>query len=253
MSNPLWENNEIIKSVKDNIEDKATSPVYGVFIISWLIFHWKFVYTAIFVSEEKIWMATGGTLKSDYLTQTFFNFSDISFYLLLALPFLFTWLFIWKFPKWISIPAFKKSQESDTEKLEIKLQNRISILRGRLKITEVIEEETKRKKEIKEQEKEIKEIDPMTEWLKEFEQVFLSAEDTEAIIVGSKAIYETGGKFVNMQTKTNPGYNTYISSTSLSRLDALGLIKIRSDRRDAMEFTEKGKFFIRELQKKGVL
>lgn len=118
----FFQNNEILQSVQDGITDRTTSPVYGAFILSWLFFHWKFVYTAIFISEEKIWEFTNGQLKSDYLSQTFFNFSNPWFYILWILPFVFTWLFIWKFPKWISIPAFLRSQKYNTQKLEIKLE-----------------------------------------------------------------------------------------------------------------------------------
>lgn len=253
MLNKIFENNEIVKSVKDSIEDKVTSPVYGVFIVSWLIVHWKFVYTAFFVSEEKIWEATEGMLKSDYLTQTFFNFSNFQFYLFFALPFLLTWLLIWKFPKWISIPAFRKSQEFEVEKSKIKLQTRLNVLEEQLRITEVTEQKTKKEKEIKEQEKEIKKIDPTIEWLNEFNNILLKEKDVQAIKEGSRVIYETNGRFTTNPENERHGYNSYISSSSLSRLDALGLVKMMSEKRDVMEFTEKGKFFIRELQKKDIL
>ncbi len=253
MLDKILENNEIAKSLKNSIEDKATSPVYGVFIISWLIVHWKFVYTALFVSEEKIWEATGGMLKSDYLTETFFNFFNFKFYLFFLLPFLFTWLLIWKFPESISIPAFKKSQEFEAEKSKIKLRTRLNVLEEQLRITEVTEQKTKKEKEIKQQEKEIKKIDPTAEWLNEFKNIFLKEKDVQAIKEGNRAIYETNGRIVtNLQNATR-GYSTYISSPSLSRLDALNLIKMVSEKRDVIEFTEKGKFFIRELQKKDVL
>lgn len=253
MFDKIFENNEIIKSVKDSIDDKATSPIYGVFIISWIIFHWKLVYTAIFIGEEKIWEATGGMLKSDYLAKTFFNFSNLEFYVLWAMPLLFTWLFIWKFPKWISIPAFEKSQEFDTEKLEIKLKNKINLLEKQLKYVDVIEQKTKKERLIKEQEKEIKKIDPTADWLRELNSVIVDEKDIRAIREGNKVIYETNGRFVSNPNNARLGYSTYISSASLSRLDALGLIGIISDKRDVMEFTGKGKFFIRELQKKDIL
>ncbi len=249
----ILENNEIVKSTKDSMEDRATSPVYGVFIISWLVVHWKFVYTALFVSEEKIWEVTGGMLKSDYLTETFFNFLNFKFYLLFTLPFLFTWLLIWKFPEWVSIPAFKKSQEFEAEKSKIKLRARLNVLEEQLRITEVTEQKTKKEKEIKVQEKEIEKIDPTMEWLNEFNTILLKEKDVQAIKDGSRVIYETNGRFVANPQNVSRGYNTYISSSALSRLDALSLIKMVSEKRDTIDFTEKGKFFIRELQKKDML
>ncbi len=253
MLKKFLQNNEILKSLQDGVEEKVTSPIYGVFIISWLFFHWKFVYTAVFVSEEKIWVFSSGMLKNDYLSKTFFNFSDPWFYASWVLPIFFTWLFVWKFPKWISIPAFKKSQEYQAEKLEVKIETEARLPQKQLRMVELMEKKTVKEKEIKEKEKEIKEIDPTIEWLKEFNQVLLNEKDVQAIKEGSGAIYQTNGRFVSNPQEINRGYNTYISSSSLSRLDALDLIKILSERRNVMEFTEKGKFFVRELQKKNIL
>ncbi|KKT74217.1 MAG: hypothetical protein UW71_C0031G0002 [Parcubacteria group bacterium GW2011_GWB1_44_7] len=107
--------NEILGSIHEAIKERFFSPFYGTFIISWLIFHWKFVYTAFFVSEEKIW-ESAGLLKNDYLSETFFDFSSLHFYISWILPFVLTYLIIWRFPKWISIPAFREDLDNITKK-----------------------------------------------------------------------------------------------------------------------------------------
>ncbi len=45
---------EIKKSFKSILYERTTSPFYGTFIISWLIWNWKIVYVTLFVSEKSI-------------------------------------------------------------------------------------------------------------------------------------------------------------------------------------------------------
>ncbi len=75
MLEEISKNNEIIGSFRDCLKNRVTSPIYGIFLISWAVFHWELIYTAFFVSEQKIWEATGGMLKDEYLKQSFFDFS----------------------------------------------------------------------------------------------------------------------------------------------------------------------------------
>ncbi len=251
MLEEISKNNEIIGSFRDCLKNRVTSPIYGIFLISWAVFHWELIYTAFFVSEQKIWEATGGMLKNEYLKQSFFDFSNPSFYIFWVLPFVVTWLVIWKFPKWLSIPAFKKDQESGLEKKKIKL----TLEKELEKVTKELEKEglerLKITKEKKQKEKEIEETDPTVIWQREFDQFVLNQKNIEAVTTANKAIYETEGKFTGNRTNVSSGYNTYLFPDSLSRLDTLGLIKIAPDKRNVMEFTEKGKYFIRRLQGQG--
>ena len=97
-------NNEIVDSVKEASKKRLVTPLYGVFTLSWMVFHWELIYAALFVDQDKIWQATG-LLKNQYLHTTFFNIHSWSFYMLWLLPIVLTYLIIWIFPKWISIPA----------------------------------------------------------------------------------------------------------------------------------------------------
>lgn len=45
---------EIKKSFKSILYERTTSPFYGTFIISWLIWNWKIIYVTLFVSEKII-------------------------------------------------------------------------------------------------------------------------------------------------------------------------------------------------------
>ncbi|TXH00936.1 MAG: hypothetical protein E6P95_02780 [Candidatus Moraniibacteriota bacterium] len=46
--------NELSKSFFGAVKERTTSPFYGVFIVSWLIWNWKVLFTIIFVSEDRL-------------------------------------------------------------------------------------------------------------------------------------------------------------------------------------------------------
>lgn len=246
-------NNEILKSFHDGVEDKISSPVYGIFIISWAIFHWELLYATFFVDEQKIWDATGGMLKNDYLSETYFNFSDPAFYILWILPFALTWLFIWKFPKWIAIPAFEKNQEYSVEKSQIKINSQKRIIEMELDAVKLMGKKNEEEKKVRTQKKEIENIDPASTWVNELEKITSNDKNLQSLREGKRAVYETNGRFSSNVERLSTGYNSYISGDSLSRLDTLGLIKIVSDKRDVIDFTDKGKFIVGKLQESNVL
>ena len=121
--------NEIYSSWKDTMKKRASSSLYGTFVLYWLIFHWNFVYTLFFVSEDIIWNSMN-LFKNDYLVKIFFNYTEVSFYLFWVLPIIFTWLTIWIFPEYIVIPAFKKEEENETRKSIIKLEEQKKIIKS---------------------------------------------------------------------------------------------------------------------------
>ena len=67
---------EAWSSVKTVLNERISSPLYGAFIISWVLWNWKILYVTFFISEAKI----NGT-KIDYILT---NCSDIHY--LLWLP-----------------------------------------------------------------------------------------------------------------------------------------------------------------------
>ena len=185
----LIDNNEIIKSLKESLEDRTTSPIYGVFIISWMVVHWKFLYTALFVSEDKIWQ-TEMLLKSDYLSLTFFDFNSLDFYILLILPFFLTWILIWKIPQWVSIKAYEEAQINERKKNEIKLKTKSLLLKGQLEILELTDQNKEKEVKIIQKEEEINKIDPTAEWSKEFKEIVTkNGHLISAIEFGKKIVF----------------------------------------------------------------
>ena len=111
---------EWLDSITEVVRNRATNSLYGTFVISWAVFHWKFIISLLFLSEEKIWDVTG-LLKTDYLSKLLFNSSDWYFYVSWIAPFLLTWIIIWKLPQWILVKAYKETEKYETEKQLIKI------------------------------------------------------------------------------------------------------------------------------------
>lgn len=93
----LGKDNEIVSSAAASIEERMSSPFYGYFIISWLIFNWKFLYIAFFVDQEKIFEKTG-LLRDEYIwlklpVDIYGHILQFVFY-----PFLLTSLAVFVFP-----------------------------------------------------------------------------------------------------------------------------------------------------------
>lgn len=156
-------NNEILDSCKSTLKKRIDSSVYGTYVIYWLVFHWDFIFTIFFVSEDKIWDSMN-LFKNDYLVKTFFNYHQASFYVFWIIPAILTFLTIWVMPKYIIIPAFKKEEENETEKMIFKLREQKKIESA---LTELENEKTKKftavVKKVEEQQK-VKEVDPTISW-----------------------------------------------------------------------------------------
>ncbi len=56
---------EIRKSINSVLYERTASPLYGTFILSWLVCNWKIVYATLFVSEDKL-----GQMRIEYVENT---------------------------------------------------------------------------------------------------------------------------------------------------------------------------------------
>lgn len=234
--------NEIIDSLENVFKKRLTSPIYGTFLISWLIFHWEFVFTVLFVSEDKIWQSMG-LLKNEYLVKNFFNFFDWYLYLSWILPFILTWLIIWKFPKWISLPAFKKDEEYRLEKTKIRITEQKKVETEEIKF----EQEKKKKlnvvRETVKKEKEIEKLDPTINWEKEYE-IFKNTQYYSNFGIIIESIYQHNGNTDWYQN--NSVVKTHIPKGILAYCHTNGLIEFGKNN-ESISVSEKGKFFIRQF------
>ena len=107
---------EIKKSFNAILYKRTTSPLYGTFIITWLIWNWKSVYVTLFVSEK--------TIKKDKLTYILENhFIDDKHWLIY--PIFSTILLLTIFPfisngaYWLSL-KFSKWKRDKKNEVELK-------------------------------------------------------------------------------------------------------------------------------------
>lgn len=112
---------EVKKSIKSILYERTTSPLYGTFIISWLIWNWKIIYVTLFVSENSIQLD-----KLSYLLKNHF----IDKYNLILLPILSTIVLLTVFPfisngaYWLKLNFDKWKKE---KKNEVELRQLITI------------------------------------------------------------------------------------------------------------------------------
>jgi len=234
MISKFSKSNEIINSIQKVMNKRLTTPVYGTFLVSWFIVHWEFIFTIFFVSEDKIWNKTG-LLKHVYLHQTFFNYRDLTFWFWQIVPFILTYFIIWKFPKWIAIPAFERDVEYKVEKRKAEISGQRKLEEESVKKLEVETEKAQKQKLIKE-------IDPSINWMREYNEFRTSIFFKEfRYIIDS--IYKYNGDIVRRNAYGNENVFeipkdilVYSHTNDLVVLDKL---------KEKMELTEKGKFFVK--------
>lgn len=232
---------EITNSISKTIKNRLFNPLYGTFFVSWLVFHWNFIFSVFFLSEDKIW-EKNGLLKNDYLSQKYFNLSDFYFWAFLIIPFLITWLAIWMLPKWILIPAYEKTEEYETNKKIIKIGEEIRIEDKKLQLQKSTTKKVAAIAEQVIQEKKIREVDPAVEWVREY-NTFKNTpyyNDFELIV---ESLYEQHGQvswYRNMAS-----YKTNIPKRTLAYAHANNLVEFEDNNKN-IKLTDKGKFFLKQ-------
>lgn len=90
---------EIKKSFNSVFKERVTSPLYGAFLVSWVIWNWKILYLTIFISREEIKSLT----KIEYILNNYVNWFN-----LLLFPSISTAFLIILIP-WVGNQAYFKS------------------------------------------------------------------------------------------------------------------------------------------------
>jgi hypothetical protein len=110
--------NKMTKDINSTLYERAKSPLYSSFAISWIIANWKFFYVTVFLSRADLF----GLSKLQYITNDLYDCSFGTFCKLLIIPASMTTLFIWIFPA-LELQAFKAVQKArtkrNTERLKI--------------------------------------------------------------------------------------------------------------------------------------
>lgn len=234
--------NEIVDSLKDEMNKRLNSSFYGTYFIFWVIFHYKFIFALFFVSEGKIWDGTN-MLKSDYLGKEFFNTSDWHFYIYWIIPLVFTWIFIKYFPQYITLPLFRTEQSFETQKkiIQIDEQRKLEIEETKLK-KEIIKKTDEDIKKVQ-REKTVQELDPTISWKEEYDQFRRSIFYRKFNLI-IDCIYKHKGEINIIEDYTNRVIFE-LPQDILVYSHANNLINLDKEA-EKINLTEKGKFFIKQ-------
>ena len=127
---------EFKKSINNILYERVTSPFYGTFIISWMIWNWNIIYVTLFVSEKSLKVS-----KLEYINVHLIDYCKLLWYplfssaiLILLVPFIANGAFYvgLKFTTW------KKNQKQKIEGNELLSKNESIALRQ-----EILEQENK--------------------------------------------------------------------------------------------------------------
>ncbi len=231
---------DIIDSIGNWLKERTTSPLYGTFIFSVILWNWKFFYILFWQNEEKLFIP-----RIEYVQLNILNYQNILSHFLhfLILPIISTYIIIWWLPI-LSNWAHRKHTEFyykrkiifDDLRLEYERKEKSNLV----SISEIKKEQAEAKKEIAENTTE------EDKWIEEFESFKahpMFSKFSQIIDV----IYGNGGrthKLINNQ------FIRAIYPDVLAFADTRGLIQITntaSQSQEKIDLTKKGKFFASKI------
>lgn len=225
---------DFLRSITEWIKERTTSPLYGTFIFSVILWNWKFFYILFWQSEDKLLLP-----RIEYVQQNILACQSIWYHLLffLFLPIVSTlvillWLPILNnfFHKiYIDFYYQKKFIIDDAQlKYEQKEKERL------IAISEIKKDQVEVKKEI---EKKITDV-----WELEFES-FKTTPFYSKMSDLKRIIYDNSG--LTRKWSQDRGYVLLIDANVLAFADINNLIKITGkEAEEKIEFTPKGKFYL---------
>lgn len=232
---------EIVTSITDVVKNRLTNSLYGTFLVAWAFFHWDFIFSLFALDDNKI-LLMNGLLKNEYLIQRYFNVYDWYFWFSWIMPFILTYIIIWKLPKWVLLDAFGKTEEYEVDKKIIRISQKRRVEQENAKL----EEQTAKKvtavaKQVVE-EKKIKEADPTKGWNEDYENfkkldfAHKFSKIIESYYKRKAEIIEYGGNFGEQVIFEVP-------EDILAYAHSNGIVEIDS-KSNKIDPTEKGKYFI---------
>lgn len=243
----IFGGNEITDSVRGTLEKRMHSPLYGVYILAWVAYHWEVFYAAFFVDQGFVY-AKYHQLRNEYLASTFLNYRSLSFYLGWVIPVIVTYLVIWQFPRFIGLPAFRKDEQYKNAKKTIALHEaaKIQVEETKLeeKSTAKLEASVKRVKK----KRDLEEVDPTVIWKDEFDR-FRGTNiyaDFQQVI---DSIYDHSGNVKMGYNSYSQSYEFEVPQTILVYSDTNGLVELSyaDNTNGRIKLTDKGKYFVNQF------
>lgn len=229
-------------SIAETLKNRLTNSLYGTFFISWVIFHWNFIFSVFALDDSKV-LLMSGLLKNDYLWQRYFSVHDWYFWFSWVMPFFLTYIIIWKLPKWVLVDAYTRTEDYETEKKVIKIANQKRIVREEAQLEEQTTKKVTAVAKQKVEEKKIKEADPTVEWDGQYQQ-FKQSKFASIFSMIITSIYEYNGDikvegdlYERIKFQIPQDLLAYAHTNDLVLLDKI---------KGKIELTAKGKFFVKK-------
>jgi len=242
VSKLLGDKNEVVQSTGEALEERITSPFYGYFLLSWVLYNWYFLYVALFVDQELIFQQTS-LLRNEYLLSFFANFSLFKILIqFFFAPLLLTILFFWFFP-FVTRPFFRKNLRNKKVLKLIELEENQEEVKKEIELvqsqTELLKEEAEKAKEVKKASKE----DPTIVWEIEFEEFKKNKYLYEKFSQIVEAVYIHNGE-TTVPHQYFPEQNSFqVEKDILAFVDSNELVKLIKGN---ISLTNKGKYFVKK-------
>lgn len=150
---------ELRKSINSILYQRVTSPLFGTFCVTWLVWNWKIVYTTFFIDEDKI-----DKNKIDYIVENFNDTAFLIWYPILSTVILLTLIpFVSNGAYWLSLKfeKWRVDNKNEIEKKQLLTLEQSIQLRG-----QIIESERKFDSLLQNKNDEIKQLKGIVEELK---------------------------------------------------------------------------------------
>ena len=234
---------EFKKSINNILYERVTSPFYGTFIISWLIWNWNIVYLTLFVSEKSLKVSKLVYINSnliDYCKMIWYPLVSSAF-LILVLPFVANGAYFinLKFTDW------KKKQKQSVENKQLLTKEESFALRQ-----EILEQDKKFSELLASKQNEIEQLKGAINNptviknldIEENNEIKNLAELVNQIKNSNQNMdyYNVLLRNIQLGSRLNPGGN--LSTSFISLLEGNNII-IKKEGSNVYEFTEKGKKF----------
>ncbi len=219
-----------VQEIKDGfvqgLKERLSSPFYGYFLISWIVWNWKILYTTFFVSNESI-IETYRLLKVEYISLLIKEscFSYLFLYPLFSVGFL-----VWIAP-FITHIVYKKvaRDKQDLRSFDLILERENAEVETQ-KIEKTVEKNLAEKKLFDVWREEYKKFEVQPLLFKKFQQILDSTYDYFGYV-----------KYNN---------DFFIDKDILAFSHSNGLVSFQDQDNRKIKLTEKGMFFVSQYSNK---
>lgn len=234
---------DFLDSLAEHFSHRVKSQLYGTFGFWWIVIHWQFFYSLIFLDQNLILKKTG-LLKDTYLRRTYFDYSNFFFWVRSVLPFLLTYLTIWWFSRLLLIAYRKeKNDEYDRNLIKIEVEQKLEKRKATLEEKKIEQLDVTTERVQKEQA--VESLETST-WNKEYEALKKSniwPHFDE--LVDCLYSYKGRVKYVGSGVAHRPEFQ--LDKDMLAYADSNNLVNYdRQD--DHISLTDKGKYFVKQYQ-----